>query len=157
MGRADVGRTEQIPFRIEPEVGQGPKNKGQSASGNKGRHIFQEDEIGSHVANDADDIVPEPALVGDAEALSGTAPGLTGKSGKDATYASTPACASEGGQIRPDRRWSHDAFFHARDHDFAGIRFDLNVADDASSGQRQSQSEIEAPDAGAEREPRFGT
>jgi hypothetical protein len=91
-----VGCAHTDPLRIEPEVGQVAENKGQSASGNKGRHVFQEHEVGSNFAQALDDVRPDPSLVLDAVAFAGGAPGLTRESSRDAIHASTPASAVEG-------------------------------------------------------------
>jgi hypothetical protein len=97
VGGTDVGCSKQTPLRIEPELGQVPENNGQSASGNKGRHIFQPHEVGSNFAKAVDDRGPDPALVLDAVALARRAPRLTGEAGRDDVHASTPASAIEGG------------------------------------------------------------
>lgn len=150
MGGSDVGCAEQIPFRIEPELGQVPENNGQSASGNKGRHILQEHEVWFHFAKDADDIRPDPPLVFDALAGARRRPRLTGETGRDEIHLATPCMAIEGEQVVPDRRLSQDAFFHTRDQCAGAIGFDLHVTDGAVGVIREDEfeSKLQSSDAG---------
>lgn len=50
-----------------------------------------------------------------------------------------------------------EVLVHARRQDGGGIGFDLHVADDASSRDRQSQAEIESAASGAEGQHVAGT
>jgi hypothetical protein len=63
----------------------------------------------------------------------------------------TPRSTVEGSQIGPHRTRRQGALFHASRQYRGGIRFDLDVADDASAfAQRETQSELDASVAGAE-------
>lgn len=87
-----------------------------------------------------------------AETLSGLTERLARVSRSEEIHDSTPRAAVEGSQIRPDRRFIQSCFRHARSQDFAGIGFDLHSADEASSWNRQSDSEIEPGGSGGETE-----
>jgi len=93
--RADVGRAEHEPFRIEPELGQVPENGLEPAS-NKSRDVLEKDPAGSNLANDPRNVWPDPSLVCDPSALAGDAPGLAAKTRSDKIHDSTPRPAIEG-------------------------------------------------------------
>ena len=59
---ANLGRAEQAPFRIEPELGKITEDKRQT-SPNKLGDVFQEHESRSHFTNDSFDGRPEPSFV----------------------------------------------------------------------------------------------
>lgn len=148
MRGADIGGGEQIPLRIEPALGQIAKNEGQSASGNKGRHIFQEDECGSYFANTLEESRPDPALVLDAAAGAGGTPRRARKAGCDEIHLSTPASASKGAHIVPDRRRIQGTVRHARHQRAGGIGFPLDVTDGAIVGDEEPDGQVESTNPG---------
>lgn len=148
MRGEDIGCSNRHPVRIEPEIGQIPENDGQSASGNKGRHIFQEDDPRSHFANAIPNIWPDPPFVLGALAFPRRAPWLTGETGSDEIHASTPAAAVEGEQVVPDRRRSQRAVCHTRDQPRGGKGFPLHVTDGAVIGDHEPDGEFKAASPG---------
>jgi hypothetical protein len=83
---SNVGRFEATPFRTVPEVGQRPENGVESASG-EGGDVLHEDDVWSHVANDVSHDEPEPAaLAVEAGALAGVTDVLTGEAANDGPY-----------------------------------------------------------------------
>lgn len=57
VGRADLGRAEHTPFRIEPELGQRPEYSSEMSS--ELWDVLHEDERRSKKANDAQELAPE--------------------------------------------------------------------------------------------------
>jgi hypothetical protein len=148
MRRTDFSGSEQIPFRIEPEVGQVAEYGGQSASGNKGRHVFQPDESRVHFANAVAEVGPDPAVVLESASAARRTEGLTRKSSRDKIHASTPASAVKGGHVVPDRRRRYEPLAHARDHARGGKRFPLDVTDGAVIGEHEPEAEFQSGSAG---------
>lgn len=93
---------------------------------------------------------PEVAWVVGAAVLAGGAEWLAGVSPHDAIHRPTPRLASEGVQIRPNRRWIQGTLFHARSQDVAGECFVFNAADDARSWERHPDALFESPDSGTD-------
>jgi hypothetical protein len=115
--------------------------------------VFPEDETGSDFLDDADELKEESAA-GAVEAGPVASDGevLTRASASDAIHDATPGAAVEGADIRPDRRRSQSAFFHARRQDFAGEGFPLHVNDRSSASNNSVDSEVESRAAGKEAE-----
>lgn len=157
MGGSHVGCAEQIPNRMEPEIGQVPENEGQSASRNKGRHIFQPDDTRLYFAKNSDDVGPEPPVIVNTLPVASCAPWLAGKTGSDAIHAVTPASAIEGGNVVPDRRRMKDPFFYTRHQPRTSKGFPLHVHEGAVVGHGELEAEFEASKASAERESVDGT
>jgi len=147
MRRSDFGRAEQTPLRIEPLLGQSCEDVGKSSS-NKPRHVLQEDESRSYLANDPGDVGPEPPFVLGAEPLAGRAERLAREARRDAIHDSTPRAAVEGFEIRPQRRCIQASRFHLARQDFAAEGFPLHHADCSSSWNGKSESEGDAADPG---------
>lgn len=145
---ADIGCADTVPLRIEPEVGQIPENEGQSASGNKGRYVLQEDEARSHFVKAIADGGPDPAGVGSAASAAGGAPWLTREAGRDEIHEATPASAVEGDKVVPDRRRSHEAVRHTRDQRGGGKGFPLHVSDGTVRRDGETDAEFQSADAG---------
>lgn len=100
MGRADFSRREQSRRK--------PVAKSDQVSGDLGKaeaemmgDVFQEDEVGFDLADEAGDMRPEVALVGLGPPLPSNGEGLAGITGSEAMNAATPRAAVEGSQIRP--------------------------------------------------------
>nr|WP_315381339.1 hypothetical protein [uncultured Sphingomonas sp.] len=64
---------------------------------------------------DLDGAVEQPAVIFDAEALSGDAVSLAGISRQDAIHCAAPSSSVEGSQVRPDSSRMKPPRFHARD------------------------------------------
>lgn len=145
---ADVGRAEQIPFRSEPALGQIAENAGQSASGNKGRHVFQQHEPRSHFVNAGAELGPDPALIADPGPIARRAPRLAREPRCDAIHEATPASAVEGGHVVPDRRDVHGARVHARDQLRGGKGFPFHVTDGTVTGHDKADGEFQSANPG---------
>lgn len=89
MRRAQLGRLEQVPFRIEPVLGQRPENGIEASARGKAGHVFQEDDAGSRVANRALDGRPDPTVVAGAAAQACDRPGLAGEAGCEQVHTAT--------------------------------------------------------------------
>lgn len=150
MRRSNIGRPYKAPLRIEPEVGKVSENSVESQP-KVACDILQEDEAGSHLANDSQDLRPEVALVLLSSPLPRNRERLARVSGSDDIHAATPLAAVEGSQIRVNRRVVKRPFVHASRQDLADRVLPLHETDRSSAWKRQSDSEIESSDAGAER------
>jgi hypothetical protein len=148
--RADFGRAQSRPLRIEPEVGQSSKQLSKPIPGNEAADVLHEDEARSHVANDTKEVVDEIALVIASELLAGDAVRLAWDPPKDEIHLSTPRCAVEGSQIREHRSLIQEPGFALLCQDFAGEGFPLHVADRSSIWNCSSDSQVKATDAGAD-------
>jgi hypothetical protein len=157
MRRSDLGRAPHSPLRIEPERGQVSENSLDPPSKDS-CDVLQEDVSGSNLANDPGDMGPEPGARSlDPDPESCVADVGAREARNDEIHRATPRLASEGREIRPNRRTSQSFFFHARSQDLAAEGFDLHVADDASSSARQRDASVESPASGAEAKHSDGT
>lgn len=129
-------RSKQTPFRIEPERGKIGNASVESAGRNEPWDVFKDDEAGSNLAHDANDVGPDPALVFEPPALAGDAVWLTGEAGSDAIHSAAPRPAVKREQVRPDRRRIQALRFHERDKLGGGRGFALNVSDGAVLGAK---------------------
>lgn len=85
------------------------------------------------------------------EALAGVGVWLAREAANDAIHKAAPAWAVEGEQVRPDRRRSQRAVFHARSQDCRCKGFPLHETD-GTRGHGEPDSKVEPADAGAEGE-----
>jgi len=153
MAGANVACGEQTPLRIEPALGQSAENGGQASSGNKGRHILQPDEPRVHFANALEDGRPDPSLVVEPVALSGSGPRLAGEPSAHDIHVATPSSAAEGEKVVPHRRRIQRTFCHARDQARGGIGFPLDVTDGAVTGECEVEGQFQPPDPGTNSQP----
>ena len=143
MAGAHVGRGKSDPLRIPPEVGQFSQDSGGRSfvelafflvhNGGGGRSdacdVLQKDEPRTAIVCNPSDFKEESrALPVKSGALTCDRQVLAWESGNDAINLSTPSTSVEGANVGPFRCRIHAAFFHARDHDTAGVSFPLNVA-----------------------------
>ena len=158
MGGANVRRRAHRPLRIEPEVGQVTDDASEGPpviDGKKPSHVLQEDVARSHVANDADDLRPEPTLVFHAAPGAGCAGWLAREACNDAIHRSTEGGSGELPDVaHPERRTSHAERFMRASQNRGAKRFPLDHADDASSDTQVAESgndaAFESADAGEE-------
>lgn len=116
-----AGRSKTAPFRIEPQRGQIPENGSHSPNSvicgvihverslniaigvaQDAADVFTEEERRLAFADDARDVVPNPAFVSNPAPLAGDAMRLTRPSGKDAIHAATPRSSIESQHIGED-------------------------------------------------------
>lgn len=119
--------------------------------------VLKKDDCRPDLPDDTFDGRPQVARIVFATLAAGDTERLAGVSGNDAIHASTPRCAIEGSEIRPHRRIIQSFVRDALRQDCAGIRFDLDIADCASSWHCQSDGEVESPCSGAEGQDLEGT
>lgn len=145
--RAHLGRGEQTPLRIEPELGKVAKHLGEPKAKVPG-DVLKEDERGAALVDDASHLGPQVALVALSELLAGDAEGLARVARNDEINAATPLSAAEGAEIVGDRSAIQLRRFHPGHEDGRGEGFPLDVAHGAALGG-QSDTEREPADAGA--------
>jgi hypothetical protein len=97
------------------------------------------------LADDADGLSPEPALVGVALALARGAGGLAGRGAKDEIHAATPGGGVESAQVGEDGRVVEDSLSDPGDNCGAGVSLSLDVRDDPDSGEGEFESDVEGP------------
>ncbi len=149
VGCANLGRGEQTPFRIEPEVGKVTEDESQAVSDDSS-HVLQEDVLGSHFTDDAGDVRPEPSFIAHPPLPASCAERLAGESGSDEIHRSTPRCAVEGAEIVPDRRWIQGLVFHPRHEDGRCVGVPLNVSHGDCGNSGNAEPKLEASVARAE-------
>lgn len=148
MRRADVRRSDKIPLRIEPERGKVGQHSIEPKAKVPG-DVLEEDERSSALRDDARDLGPEVPLVSLALSLPGDAEWLAGVSRNDEIHAAAPALAVEGSEIVPDRSRIQPRFLHPGHENGRGEGFPL---DEANRATPAGQAEVDASDAGAERD-----
>ena len=113
--RSDSGRAEQTPLRIEPEVVQVCEDSDKSSS-NKPRHVLQEDDPRSRLANEPGALEPEAGArsLSEPRSLSGKRDVLAGEPRSEAIHRAAPRPSVEGGEVRPDRSLLEAAVSHTR-------------------------------------------
>lgn len=112
--------------------------------------VFEEEEPGSRLDEDPARVGPQVALVVFAEALAGEGMRLARDAANDSIHEATPWAAVEGGDIAPQRRWSHKTLLHRADQLAGGEGFPLHETDVASACDCQLNTEVETSSTGAE-------
>ena len=120
--------------------------------GEHSRHVLDEDPLRLALSNNAGCIGPKVALVVGPEPLASDGVGLAGDAAHEAIHRSTPRSASEGSQIRPNRRWIKPSLFHPRNQLDDCRCFVFHVTDSSSRWLRQPDAEIESCGSGADAE-----
>jgi len=144
---ADLGRAEAAPLRIEPHLGQLSENLGKSES-NMPRHVFHDDEAGSHLANDPGDVGPEVSGIVCPSPPSGNGERLAWIACRDEIHDATPRAAVECCEVIPDRSRVQGAFLHSRHKDAGGVSVPLAPAHGAEIGPDAPQSEFKSANTG---------
>jgi hypothetical protein len=142
----NVGRCEQTPFRIEPELGKVTEDMGKSCSNNSW-DVLQEEVLGCHVAHDLCDFRPKPAFVVSAQLLPSKAERLAGEAGSDEIHSATPCRTVERAEVRPDRSLIQLRLCHPRHESGRCVGIPLNVSHGSGDS---SQSEFKASVSAAE-------
>lgn len=156
MGRSHGFRREIDPLRIEPDFGKVIEYEMKSTAGNKAGDVFEIDQLRCRVSDDSRDGWPQPALVRCPRLLAGVRPRLAGEAGDDCV---SPPAQRSGVQIfevaAEKRGWLQARVFHPRHEAGRGIGVPLAVAHSAAGPAEPLaggvQSNVEHPDAGAER------
>lgn len=150
MREANLRRAEEAARNLAAQAEKVSSDSLGPAFGEHPADVFDEDEPGTRLDEDAPCRSPEVALVVSAKSFAGEAVGLAGNAPDDAIHAATEASAREGSHITVDRRWSHDAALHLRDQISDGEGFPLHTSDCASRWDCQLDGSIETASAGAE-------
>lgn len=152
VGGSNVGRSEQTPFRIEPETGKVFEDVGESsdsASGVESRDVLQEHETGSHVSNDLRDPRPEPTIIVSSSASARSRPGLAREAGSDEIHSLTPRGPVEGLEVVPDGAGVECSGLHVLGEDGGGVGIALDSADDSDRESGESEPELHSAVPGA--------
>lgn len=159
MAGAHIGRGKSDPFRVPPAVGQFSHDSGGGAffkrafgfvhsgggGSSDGADVLQNEEPRTASVCDVEDGEEQArAFAVQAGALAGDADVLAREARNDAVHASTPRCAVEGEQVRPDRARIKGSRFHKAGK-LRGCRgFPLHVANGAVPGSEQLESSADA-------------
>lgn len=157
MWRANVGRSQAAPFRIEPELGQRPENGIESSASSDGCDVLQEQVAGSYVANGADEVEVEAApLAADAGSLSGEREILAGEASDHQIDTISESSAWECADVRPDRSVVQVARRHPRSEDGCCVAFPLHISQGSTAGEDPGNGQIKGADAGEQAERVLG-
>lgn len=144
--RANIGRGEQTPLRIEPERGNVAKHIGEPKA-KVAWDVLEEDDGSSALFDDSSHLGPEVSLVRFSESLAGDGEWLARVASNDAIHDATPRSAVEGSEIVGDRSAIQLRRFHPGHEDGRGKGVPLDVAHGAAVGG-QSDAELEPADPG---------
>ena len=114
--------------------------------------IFEEDDRGIALPDDAGDVRPEVARIGLAETATGNRERLTRVTRSEDIHEAAPWSAVEGCKVVPDRRRIQGFVFHPRHESGCCEGFPLDVTHSAISGTGDVQAEVEAACSCAERD-----
>jgi hypothetical protein len=103
VGGTHLVRSQHVPLRIEPELGQVAEDVAEASAEAEPGDVLQEDEARLHLANEPGDLRPEPAAVRGPSASPGDGPGLAREARNEAIHEAAPRSAVEGGNVVPDR------------------------------------------------------
>ncbi|MFD3263322.1 hypothetical protein OCL97_04985 [Phenylobacterium sp. HK31G] len=112
--------------------------------------VFEEDDVGVDLLDDAGDLRPQVAGVGCPPADAAEGERLAGIARKQAMNPAAPRAAVEGSKVIPDSRLRQRSVSHARRERGRGVAVALDEADGSETGLGQVDAEVEAAIAGAE-------
>jgi hypothetical protein len=145
---AHLGRSQTTPLRIEPERGKVGKDIGQPKR-NVSSDVLEEPEARPGLVEDSSHVRPQVPLVFCSTSFTGEAERLARVATCNQIHRSTPCSSVERSQVRPDRSLIQRLVFHPGHENGRGEGVPLDVA----HGSRPcGQAEVDAADAGAERE-----
>jgi hypothetical protein len=151
MRGANVGRGEQTPLRIEPEVGKVAKDLGEPKAKVAG-DVLKEDEAGLALLNDPSHVGPEVPFVLLAEPFAGDGEWLARVSGADEVNLVPPPATVKLLKVSaPNRTAVKRALFLASQENGRSEHVPLNEAHSPASGDCEAKSEIETSDSRAQR------
>jgi hypothetical protein len=149
MRGAHLARSQHAPLRIEPQGGQVAEYASEPLS-KETWDVLQEDDRRSHLANDPDDVRPDPSLVGRAPAAAGERPRLARESRNHAIHDATPRAAVERDNVVPDRSRTKSFVRHPRHEHGRREGFPFDETHHAGSGLGEHDAEVEPGTAGAD-------
>lgn len=147
MWRANIGRSQAAPLRIEPEAGQRPEN-GVESSKSESCDVLQEDESWSQVANgvrESEEESGSPAV--DAGPAPGETDVLTGKAADNQVRTAREESDGDAPNVGPHRRRSAASFLHTRRQSEDRRELVLHVAQRANLVKYPVNSIVERPDS----------
>jgi hypothetical protein len=129
MGGTHDVRTDAMPFTIEPVLGQVRENSSGVPVNKQTWNVLQEDDSGSHLANDPDRLGPEVSIVSLGLPSTGRRERLAREASRDEIHDATPGSSVEGSRVIPDREQGKHAVSLPTQQEFAAVRVDLDSAD----------------------------
>jgi hypothetical protein len=113
----------------------------------RSRHIFQNDNCGFRLADDASDIGPEVAGVGVSFPLPGGREGLAREARSHAIHDTAPRASVEGAEVAPDRSPVKESVRHPGEEDVLAERVELGATDRSGFWDRLLDPEVEPADS----------
>jgi hypothetical protein len=153
--RPALGSAEKVVESHIPAIGKVADDQTQ-APFEEPPDFFQEDDCRLDLADNTEDVGPDPALVLGLFALAGHAPRLARDARVEDINRFTPRFAVEGGDIRPDSERRYGALFSTRRQDCGRMGFSLNRNDCPVSGKGDSKSKADAIASGADGHSEYG-
>lgn len=169
MAGSHIGRGKSDPLRVPPAVGQFSQDAGGcpfvelafffvhngGGGSSDGADVLQSEAPRTASVGDVEDVEEQPgALAIEPRAPTGDADVLARESGNDAIHLAAPVAASEGDEIRPDRRRIERSCFHKRGKLGGSRGFPFHVANGAVSDAEKvecgSHTFAEHSDSGAQ-------
>jgi hypothetical protein len=146
---ADGCRRNAIPLDTPPARGHVSENSSERPR-KVAWYVLQEHVLGSHLANDAPHLVPEPPLVGCANSPAGEGVGLTRVSRSDEIHDATPRTAVESGKVIPDRSRVQGRLFHPGHEYGCAVGLPLDSDHKTMVGPGDLDPEVETSDSGTQ-------
>jgi hypothetical protein len=148
------GRRNAVPFDTPPALGQ-VSEYASERSRKVSCDVLQEHVAGSHLANDAPDLGPEPSLVELAQSAASARLRLARVPSDDEIHAIPPRPSIKRAEVVPDRvapvSTRHQGlFFHPGHEDGRSVGLPLDSAHNAQVGEDAPASSLEGSEAGAE-------
>ena len=145
MRSADIGCSYAEPAAVIPHRGQVSEYSSQSWVIKDAWDVFQEDDFGSYVANDADELRPESRLRSfDSGPLPCNAEVLARESANERIHFTAELSAAEGAHVGMHRCLGKAPFLHTRRQNSCGIYFPLDMTEAASFNAKVSAAGFEA-------------
>ena len=113
------------------------------------KHIFQNDNCGFGLGDDASDIRPEVADVGLPFPLPGSGEGLAREARSHAIHEATPGAPVEGAEVAPEGSAVKDSVRHPGEEDVLAEPVDLDVADCPRRREGELEATVKPSDARA--------
>jgi hypothetical protein len=121
-----------VPLRVIPARGQVPEYASHEVSSVRAKqpwYVLQQDDAGSHLANDPPEVGPKIALVVSSGPLAGKTVRLARDAAKDEIHKSTPGSPVEGPEVVPDGRRGNPAVLHPLLNESLAVGVAFDVAD----------------------------
>ena len=140
---ANVGRGEQTPFRMEPELGKVVDDE-RKPGPNKSGDVLQEHESRSHLSHDPGNVRPEPSLIVNTSTLPGCAERLAVEACGDDVDVTCPGVTVECRDVIPDRCSIQGRLTHPRHKSGRCVAVPLNTRNGSYVDSCELEADLES-------------